>query len=306
MDRPCPSPLGAREVQADLGVAAAGFRNSLGKEPPGGGHVACRCSVLAPPSGRSIRLLPPPPPIRRPARRQRPGVPAGIQGPHRPLRPAGLCARPDYGAPARDRRRARTHSPRSRFLGVSGDRRSSPLRSGAGRGPRTRRPGLHAGGVLLPQVHASSRPSPRDSSRSSSAATTGECASASRASTPPSARSASLLQVRFLRRVLLPPFLAWASASRRFNRIPRCAAGSASAGIDLYLGRNFFLTGEVKQRLFMKARRLRHGLVTSDASRPRSLAGMGFYFSIVAGRRDYSVDTPCESASGALREPSQA
>ena len=57
------------------------------------------------------------------------------------------------------------------------------------------------------------------------------------------------------------------------------AAGSASAGIDLYLGRDFFLTGEVKQRLFMEGTDgSAHGLVTSDRRQTSFLAGMGFYF----------------------------
>ena len=57
------------------------------------------------------------------------------------------------------------------------------------------------------------------------------------------------------------------------------AAGSASAGVDLYLGRNFFLTGEVKERLFMEGTDgSAHGLVTSDRRQTAFLAGMGFYF----------------------------
>ena len=57
------------------------------------------------------------------------------------------------------------------------------------------------------------------------------------------------------------------------------ATGSASAGIDLYLGRNFFLTGEVKQRLFMEGTQgSAHGLVLSEGRATAFLAGMGFYF----------------------------
>ena len=57
------------------------------------------------------------------------------------------------------------------------------------------------------------------------------------------------------------------------------AAGSGSAGIDLYLGRDFFLTGEVRQRLFMEGTDgSAHGLVTSDRRQTSFLAGMGFYF----------------------------
>jgi hypothetical protein len=57
------------------------------------------------------------------------------------------------------------------------------------------------------------------------------------------------------------------------------AAGSASVGLDLYLGRNFFLTGEVKERMFMEGTDgSAHGLVTSDRRQTALLAGMGFYF----------------------------
>ena len=57
------------------------------------------------------------------------------------------------------------------------------------------------------------------------------------------------------------------------------ATGSASGGIDLYLGRNFFLTGEVKQRLFMEGTQGdAHGLVVSQGRSTAFLAGMGFYF----------------------------
>jgi hypothetical protein len=57
------------------------------------------------------------------------------------------------------------------------------------------------------------------------------------------------------------------------------AAGSASVGVDLYLGRNFFLTGELKERMFMEGTSgAAHGLVTSDRRQTALLAGMGFYF----------------------------
>ena len=57
------------------------------------------------------------------------------------------------------------------------------------------------------------------------------------------------------------------------------AAGSASVGLDLYLGRNFFLTGELKERMFMQGTDgSAHGLVTSDRRQTALLAGMGFYF----------------------------
>ena len=57
------------------------------------------------------------------------------------------------------------------------------------------------------------------------------------------------------------------------------AAGSASLGVDLYLGRNFFLTGELKERMFMEGTNgAAHGLITSDRRQTALLAGMGFYF----------------------------
>ena len=76
------------------------------------------------------------------------------------------------------------------------------------------------------------------------------------------------------------PFLAVGVGVASINPDPGVrAAGSASAGIDLYLGRNFFLTGEVKERLFMEGTDgSAHGLVTSDRRQTALLAGMGFYF----------------------------
>jgi hypothetical protein len=76
------------------------------------------------------------------------------------------------------------------------------------------------------------------------------------------------------------PFLAVGVGVASINPDPALrAAGSASAGIDLYLGRDFFLTGEVKQRLFMEGTDgSAHGLVTSDRRQTSFLAGMGFYF----------------------------
>jgi hypothetical protein len=76
------------------------------------------------------------------------------------------------------------------------------------------------------------------------------------------------------------PFLAVGVGIASINPDPAVrAAGSASAGVDLYLGRNFFLTGEVKERLFMEGTDgSAHGLVTSDRRQTALLAGMGFYF----------------------------
>jgi hypothetical protein len=57
------------------------------------------------------------------------------------------------------------------------------------------------------------------------------------------------------------------------------AAGSGSAGIDLYLARDFFLTGEVKRRLFMAGTKGdAHGLVVAEEKQTSLLVGMGFYF----------------------------
>ena len=76
------------------------------------------------------------------------------------------------------------------------------------------------------------------------------------------------------------PFLAVGVGAASINPDAEIrAAGSASAGVDLYLGRNFFLTGELKERLFMEGTSgAAHGLVTSDRRQTALLAGMGFYF----------------------------
>ena len=76
------------------------------------------------------------------------------------------------------------------------------------------------------------------------------------------------------------PFLGVGVGAASINPDPGLrAAGSASAGVDLYLGKDFFLTGEVKQRLFMEGTDgSAHGLVTSDRRQTAFFAGMGFYF----------------------------
>ena len=57
------------------------------------------------------------------------------------------------------------------------------------------------------------------------------------------------------------------------------AAGSASAGVDLFISRDFFLTGELKGRAFMSGTNgPAHGLAISDWRQVSLLAGMGFYF----------------------------
>ncbi len=56
-------------------------------------------------------------------------------------------------------------------------------------------------------------------------------------------------------------------------------AGSAAAGVDLYISRDFFLTGELKGRVFTNGTRgPAHGLVISNQRQIALLAGMGFYF----------------------------
>jgi len=56
------------------------------------------------------------------------------------------------------------------------------------------------------------------------------------------------------------------------------AAGSGSLGIDLYLARDFFLTGEVKRRFFMAGTQGdAHGLVVAREKQTSLLVGMGFY-----------------------------
>ncbi len=57
------------------------------------------------------------------------------------------------------------------------------------------------------------------------------------------------------------------------------AAGSAAAGVDWYISRDFFLTGELKGRVFTEGTRgAAHGLVISNQRQVALLAGMGFYF----------------------------
>jgi hypothetical protein len=81
-------------------------------------------------------------------------------------------------------------------------------------------------------------------------------------------------------RFFLRPFLAVGIGVASINPDADIrAAGSAAAGIDLYLSKNFFLTGEVKRRLFMeRTQGEAHGLVVSDRKQTSLLVGMGFYF----------------------------
>lgn len=57
------------------------------------------------------------------------------------------------------------------------------------------------------------------------------------------------------------------------------AEASAAAGVDLYISRDFFLTGELKGRVFTEGTRgPAHGLAISDRRQVSLLAGIGFYF----------------------------
>jgi hypothetical protein len=83
-----------------------------------------------------------------------------------------------------------------------------------------------------------------------------------------------------LDRFFLRPFLAVGLGVASINPDPSLrAAGSGSAGIDLYLARDFFLTGEVKRRVFMAGTQGEaHGLVLASEKQTSLLVGMGFYF----------------------------
>jgi hypothetical protein len=76
------------------------------------------------------------------------------------------------------------------------------------------------------------------------------------------------------------PFLAVGGGVASINPDPDIrATGSASVGLDLYLSRDFFLTGELKRRLFMAGTSgSAHGLDVSDQKQTSLLIGMGFYF----------------------------
>jgi len=75
------------------------------------------------------------------------------------------------------------------------------------------------------------------------------------------------------------PFLSVGVGVASINPDPELrAAGSGSAGIDLYLGRDFFLTGELKRRFFMAGTQGEaHGLVVAREKQTSLLVGMGFY-----------------------------
>jgi hypothetical protein len=78
----------------------------------------------------------------------------------------------------------------------------------------------------------------------------------------------------------LRPFLAIGLGAASINPDPAVrATGSGSVGLDVYITRDFFLTGEIKEGLFMQGTQgPAHGLVTSDSRQTSLLAGFGFYF----------------------------
>jgi hypothetical protein len=75
------------------------------------------------------------------------------------------------------------------------------------------------------------------------------------------------------------PYLAVGLGVASINPNPGLrATGSAAAGVDLYISRDFFLTGELKGRLFSEGTEgPAHGLVVSDRTQVSFLAGIGFY-----------------------------
>jgi hypothetical protein len=76
------------------------------------------------------------------------------------------------------------------------------------------------------------------------------------------------------------PFLAVGLGIASINPDPEVrAAGSASAGVDLFLSSDFFLTGEFQRRLFMSGTQgAAHGLEVSNQKQTSLLVGMGIYF----------------------------
>lgn len=79
---------------------------------------------------------------------------------------------------------------------------------------------------------------------------------------------------------LVRPFLALGVGAARFDRVDLDRnwhpTGSISAGLDLYLARDFFLTAELKQRAFTQD--LGNGLEVSSIHQTSFFAGAGFYF----------------------------
>ena len=84
----------------------------------------------------------------------------------------------------------------------------------------------------------------------------------------------------FLEEVFFRPWLAigLGVASVNPDRDAR-ASGSGSVGLDLYVSRDFFLTGELKGRVFTKGTEgPAHGLHISHHKQLSFFGGMGFYF----------------------------
>ncbi len=84
----------------------------------------------------------------------------------------------------------------------------------------------------------------------------------------------------FLEGFFFRPWLAVGLGIASINPDPAVrASGSAAGGVDLYITRDFFLTGEVKGRLFTEGTQgAAHGLAISDRRQFSLLGGMGFYF----------------------------
>jgi hypothetical protein len=78
----------------------------------------------------------------------------------------------------------------------------------------------------------------------------------------------------------LRPFFAIGLGVASINPDPSLrAAASGSAGIDLYLARDFFLTGEIKRRVFVAGTQGdAHGLVVDPGKQTSIFAGFGYYF----------------------------
>jgi hypothetical protein len=76
------------------------------------------------------------------------------------------------------------------------------------------------------------------------------------------------------------PWLAIGLGISSINPSPAVrASASASGGVDLYITRDFFLTGELKGRVFNEGTEgPAHALAISDQKQVSLFAGMGFYF----------------------------
>jgi len=84
----------------------------------------------------------------------------------------------------------------------------------------------------------------------------------------------------FLESLPVRPFIGLGIGVAVINPDPTLRASfSASAGVDFFLSRDFFLTGEINGRLFTGGTNgPAQGLVISDLREMSVLAGMGFYF----------------------------